>query len=49
MDRKSGKTRLLIHDKKEYREMNNDDFFVLISNPFEAYEMMLPPRIYKAM
>jgi hypothetical protein len=41
VDRTGGKTRLLIHDKKEYKEMNNNDFFVLISNPFEAYEMML--------
>lgn len=37
VDRKSGKTRIVVPDEKVYLEMKNDDMRSLMNNPFEAY------------
>ncbi len=41
VDRKTGKTRIVIPQEKEYMELENDDFLSLLNNPFEGYRMML--------
>ena len=41
VDRKAGKTRIVIPQEKEYMELENDDFRSLLNNPFEGYRMML--------
>ncbi len=41
VDRKAGKTRIVIPREKEYMEFENDDFLSLLNNPFEGYRMML--------
>ena len=41
VNRKSGKTRIVVHDEKVYLEVDNNHIRSLMSNPFEAYEIML--------
>ncbi len=40
VNRKSGKTRILIPNEKEYMEIENDSFQSVMNNPFEGYFMM---------
>ncbi|MDB4304032.1 VWA domain-containing protein, partial [Desulfosarcina sp.] len=41
VDRKSGKTRLIVPLKKVYLEIDNNDMQSLSNNPFEAYQYMV--------
>lgn len=40
VDRKSGKTRIVIPNDKQYQEIKNDSFQSAANNPFEAYNLI---------
>ena len=40
VNRKSGKTRIVIYESKEYLEIENNGFQSIMNNPFEGYYMM---------